>query len=145
MNIGIPKKPAKVTLDTNILISAIGFGGKPREILRLVLDKQIKAVTSPILLAELEDVIGKKFPNLAHSFERTNRRIKKNFNIVKPKITLHILKDEPDNRVLEAAVEGKCDYIVTGDIELLKLKKFNNMKILSANVFLNLLKLTNNP
>ncbi|MBI3283095.1 putative toxin-antitoxin system toxin component, PIN family [Candidatus Curtissbacteria bacterium] len=136
MNIDTPKNPARVTLDTNILISAIGFGGKPREILNLILDKQIKAVTSSILLAELEDVITKKFPKLAPSYVRINRQIKKNFKIIKPKISLHVLKDESDNRVLETAIEGNCDHIVTGDKQLLKLAKFKNIKILSAQKFL---------
>lgn len=137
MNTDMDENPVKVLLDTNIIISALGFGGKPREILQLVLDKQIKAITSSILLAELEDVITKKFPLLSTNFERINKQIRKKFKIVKPKVSLHIIKDEDDNRVLEAAVEGMCDYIITGDNELLELSLFKNIKIVSANQFLN--------
>ena len=64
-------------LDTNIIISGLGFGGKPREILDLILDDKIKAVTSPILLAELEDVITKKFQKLTYSIEPINKQISK--------------------------------------------------------------------
>ncbi len=64
----------KVTLDTNILISAVGFGGIPKNILKLVLEDKIKAVTTNILLAELEDVITKKFPDIP--FELLNKRIR---------------------------------------------------------------------
>jgi len=130
----------KVTLDTNIIISGLGFGGKPREILHLILDDKIKAVTSPMLLAELEDVITKKFQKLTYSIEPVNKQIKRKFKIVKPKIALFVVKDEPDNRVLEAAIEGDCKYIVTGDKELLKLKSYQDVRIVTADQFLKLAK-----
>ena len=136
MNTGMVADKPSVVLDTNIIISAIGFGGKPRKILNLVLENHISVVTSPILLVELEDIIFKKFPLLAGSFERINRQIKKKFKIVRPKTSLYVLKDEPDNRVLEAALEGESQYIITGDKELLNLKSFKTIKIITADEFL---------
>lgn len=130
----------KVVLDTNILISAIAFGGKPRQILKLVLDKDIQAISSVVLLAEFEDIVFKKFPPLANQFKKIEKQIRKNFKIVKPKKNLHILKDEPDNRVLEAGWEGKCEFIITGDKELLALKAFKNLKIITADQFLKIYK-----
>lgn len=140
MNIDMDENPISVILDTNILISALGFGGKPREVLQLALDNQIKAFISPILLAEFEDVVTKKFPILSQNLERINKRIRKKFKIVKPKASLNILSDDDDNRVLEAAVEGKCKYIITGDKELLDLENFRDIKIVTAGQFLNILK-----
>ena len=61
MNSGMVKKPPKVVLDTNLLISALVFGGKPKQVYNLVLEKQIIGITSPILLAELTEVLTKKF------------------------------------------------------------------------------------
>lgn len=136
MNIDTAESPVRIVLDTNILISAIGFGGKPRHILRLILDKQLTAVTSAVLLAELEDVITKKFPTLEKAFPRISKQIRKRFHIVKPKKTIRALTDEPDNRVLEAAVTGRCTYLVTGDKELLNLGIYKNIKIVSPEVFL---------
>ncbi len=128
--------PIRVILDTNILISGIGFGGKPREILHLILDDKIDATTSPMLLAELEDVINKKFPKLAYGFALISKRIQDKFKIVNPKKSLLISRDEDDNRVLEAAFEGKCDYIITGDKDLLDLKIYKNIKIVTPDTFL---------
>jgi putative PIN family toxin of toxin-antitoxin system len=136
MSIDTAANPVKVILDTNIIISGIGFGGKPRQILHLILDNKIKAVTSPILLAELEDVIEKKFPKLAYSFELSNKQIKGKFKIVKPKKSLLTARDDDDNRVLEAAIEGECSYIITGDRDLLDLATFKNIKIVTPDVFL---------
>lgn len=129
-------RKVKVILDTNILISALGFGDKPREIFKLVLNKKIRAISSRVLLAEFDDVISKKFPKLAGELDRIQKQFRKNIKIVKPSQSVHILKDEPDNRVLEAALEGNCDYIVTGDNDLLDLKIYKNIIILKPDDFL---------
>ncbi len=126
----------KVVLDTNILISAIAFGGKPEEVLNLVLDEKIIAVTSPILLAEFQEVYNKNFPLKFVDFELTLERIEEIFKMVKPKRSLKIVRDEDDNRVLEAAVEGFCKFIITGDKDLLDLENYQNIKIVTAEQFL---------
>jgi len=136
MNLGTSKDPVKVLLDTNILISAVGFGGEPRKVFLLALQKKIQAVTSPILLAELREVISKKFPKLVPYLTRIEKGIKKSFIIVQPEMTINILKDTDDNRVLEAAVDGECEYIVTGDKELLELDTFRRIKIIPVVHFL---------
>lgn len=142
MSTGTAASSVKVVLDTNILISGLGFRGKPRQVLDLALDtraNQVLAITSPILLAELEDVITKKFPRLIDQVRPINRKIRKRFKIVKPEKAVRILNDDDDNRVLEAAVEGKCDFIVTGDKELLELRSYKKIKIVTVSQFLNLI------
>lgn len=85
MNLGMDVKPVRITLDTNIIVSAIGFGGKPREILLLCLENKVKAVISQILIAELQEVISKKFPELNYKLDQIQRRIDKKFEKVQPK------------------------------------------------------------
>ena len=139
MNLDIRKNPVKVLLDTNILISAFGFGGKPRQILQLILEKKIKSVTSAILLAEFHEVINKKFPLLSFHLKRIEDKIKKVSIIVNPKQSLHVVRDIDDNRVIEAAIEGNCQYIITGDKDLLVLKSYRQIKIITPDDFLKLL------
>lgn len=129
----------KLVLDTNILISAIAFGGKPEEVLNLVLDEKVIAVTSPILLAEFQEVYNKNFPLKFVDFELTLEKIEEIFKMVKPKRSLKIVRDEDDNRVLEAAVEGGCDFIITGDKDLLDLGKYKKIKIMKADEFLEII------
>jgi len=136
MNIGMAKKPPKIVLDTNILISALIYGGKPEKIYNLVLDKQLISVTSPILLSELTEILIKKFKFELSRIKRLEKIIKNNFIIVNPSKIISLLKDDDDNRVLEAAIEGKCTYIVTGDSDLLDLVNFKNIKIATPDVFL---------
>jgi len=129
----------KVLIDTNIIVSALLFGGKPGEILKLVITKRIEAATSPPLLAELLDVLAKKFSFSKKTLKLTERKIKQSFTIVYPTKQINILKDNnPDNRVLEAALEGNCSYIITGDKELLELNTFKRIRIINAHQFLNI-------
>ncbi len=125
------ENPVKVVLDTNVLVSAIAFGGKPKKILNSVLEEKIVASISPILLAEFKEVYTKKFPLLKEDFELTFKSIEEIFEITQPDEILEILKDKDDNRVLEAAIEGNCDYIITGDSELLDLKVYRKIKIVT--------------
>ncbi len=141
------EKPPKVILDTNILISALIYGGKPEQIYNLVLEKRITAAISSILLVELTETLIKKFRFDLIRIVQLEKIIRKHFKIVHPNKTINIVGDEDDNRVLEAAIEGKCSYIVTGDQELLDLGSFKGMskalsdeiKLLTADQFLSIL------
>lgn len=139
MNLDIKKNSIKVLIDTNILVSALGFGGKPRQILLLILDRKIKAVTSPILFAEFHEIVSKKFPLLASQLELIENKLNKVFLKVNPKESINIVRDLDDNRVLEAASVGECQYIITGDKDLLDLKYYNKIIILTASDFLELI------
>lgn len=126
----------RILLDTNVLISALIFGGKPREILRSVIEKKLIAVTSQVLLAELSDILSKKFKFTEDKIRLLIEKIKKTFVVVYPTVAINILSDDPDNRVLEAGVEGDCSYIITGDKGLLGLSKYKNIEILNPSEFL---------
>ena len=140
MKQGTGKSPLKAVLDTNILISALVYGGKPEQVYNLVLEKQIIAVTSNILLAELLEHLIKSFHFEQKRIGQLERIIKKHFIVVHPKEIIKVIRDEDDDRVLEAAAAGNCDYIITGDNDLLELKSYQDIKIVTAEEFLNLLK-----
>lgn len=133
------KNTVKLIIDTNIIVSALVFGGKPEDVLILTLQKNILAVTSPSLITELVETLIKKFDFSQERIQQVEKKIRKSFRIVNPTQEIHIQKDEDDNRVLEAAVEGKCNYIVTGDKELLDLPIFKGIKIVTADELLNIL------
>ena len=55
---------------------------------------------------------------------------------VETTVEIRVLKDEPDNRILECAASGKADIIVTGDKEMLRLIMHGSTKIISLNTYL---------
>jgi putative PIN family toxin of toxin-antitoxin system len=130
------KRKARVILDTNVLISSFVFGGNPREILELVKNKEVEGLISPTLLAELGDVLAKKFQYPKERILQAERKLKKIFKIIHPVKLINAVADDADNRVLEAAVEGRCGYIVTGDKDLLTLKDYRGIKITTPSEFL---------
>jgi len=137
MSIDMGKRRTKVVLDTNVLISAVVYGGKPEEVVRKVLSMQLRAFISPVLRSELEDVLDKRFP--LKNRNRLLKQLKKHFEVVHPNLELRVVRDESDNRVIEAAVAAMCDFIVTGDKDLLGIGQYSGIKIVRPADFLDLI------
>ena len=128
----------KVVLDTNILISAFVFpGGPPEDAFRAALEGRIELVTSPPLLAEFGRVLSSKFgwePSIA---EQAVVQIARVGTVVRPREKVVEIVDDPDDdRVLEAALAGGADVIVSGDRHLLGLRTWRGIKIEKAARFL---------
>lgn len=126
----------RILLDTNVIISALLFGGKPRTILVSVIRKQHSAITSTILLSELADVLRKKFGYSKLAVIAVDKQLRKQLIIVSPIETINVVADTPDNRVLEAAAEGNCDVLITGDTDLLALRQYREIRIMTPDEFL---------
>ena len=128
----------KVVLDTNILVSALGWKGNPRKIFNLIKEGKIEALTSDEQMKELSRVLD--YPRLNFSDEQKidiKSTISILFALVRPVEKINIIKeDSDDNIILECAQEGKADFIVSGDPHLLKLKGFEGIKIVSPAQFI---------
>ncbi|OGC22798.1 putative toxin-antitoxin system toxin component, PIN family [candidate division WOR-1 bacterium RIFOXYB2_FULL_42_35] len=125
------KNKLRVVLDTNIYISALLFGGLPAELVELARDKKLQLLTSSAILLELARILQTKF-----KFKRTMvlnvvAEIKRLAEIVNPEIKIDIIKSDPaDNKIIECAVIGRADYIVTGDKKHLRpLNHYQNIII----------------
>jgi len=128
----------KVVIDTNILVSATLFGGNPEKVLDLVEEGKIKIFISEEILEEFKRVLQRKFGFSLDMTEVTASAIKEISTLVTPTQRLNVIKKkEVDNRVLECAVEGKAQYIISGDKRhLLPLREYQGIKILSPAEFL---------
>jgi putative PIN family toxin of toxin-antitoxin system len=123
----------RIVLDTNVLISAIVFGGKPRRVLDLVISGLVDCSLSIAILDELKDVLQRpKFgfsPALCFQIIEELHGV---CDIISPTISVDVIRSDPDdNRVLECAVEAQANFIVSGDPHLLNLGKFKEIRILS--------------
>ena len=136
MSLGMVKSLNRVLVDTNIIVSAIVYGGKPRKVLDGVWQDEYEGVISEILLAELREVIYKKFPFYKYELKQIEEQIREDFRIVGPRKSVILLRDKDDDRVLEAAITGECDFIVTGDKDLLDIKSYKKIKVVTPADFL---------
>jgi putative PIN family toxin of toxin-antitoxin system len=123
---------ARVVLDTNVYVSAYGFGGTPARLVRAAILGEIDLVTSPALLAEVARILADKLGFDSTHVEEVVRQIGRIAIVVRPTERLAVLSDEPDNRVLECALAGDADIIVSGDRHLLKLREYEGIRVLSA-------------
>ncbi len=133
----------RILIDTNVLISALGWEGNEKELLDKILTKKYKLIQSQALLDELINVLKRpKFDYI--SLDKKSELLKyltELAEMVNPKERIEMIKqDMTDNKILEAAVEGNADYIITGDEHLLNLKEFRKIRIVNAKEFLELLK-----
>jgi putative PIN family toxin of toxin-antitoxin system len=124
--------PSRVVLDTNVYISAYGFGGLPARLLRAAILSEFALVTSPALLAEVGRVLSDRLEFDSERTEATIMQIARIATIVRPTERLSVVADEPDNRVLECALAGGADTIVSGDRHLLELGEYAGIRVMSV-------------
>ncbi|MDP3733925.1 MAG: putative toxin-antitoxin system toxin component, PIN family [Nanoarchaeota archaeon] len=128
----------KVVLDTNIFISALGWDKEPRKILYRCLTGEFDLVTSTQQLQELQRVIN--YPKFNFSDEQKQRLmslILETATVVEVLGIVNIIKEDvDDNIIIETAVVGNAQFIISGDQHLLKLKEFTTIKIVNPREFL---------
>jgi putative PIN family toxin of toxin-antitoxin system len=127
----------RITADTNIYVSAFQFGGKPLELLELARAGAIHLTVSEPILEELKGVLKQKFQRSDDDLRAIEEQIRSFAELVTPTRTLDVIKeDPPDNRILECAEDGKSEYIVSGDLDLLRLGQYGHSTILRVADFL---------
>ena len=127
----------KVVFDTNILVSALVFpGGRADIALRRIIEERDRLLLSKPILDELLGILARKFSRDSEELAHVAVFLSDLSIIVKPRRKLAVLADEPDNRILECAVSGGADAIVTGDKALLELRTFRKVKLLSLQAYL---------
>jgi putative PIN family toxin of toxin-antitoxin system len=127
----------RVVFDTNIFISAFVIpGGKAEEVYLRVLRGDFDLCSSVAILTETAQKLREKFGWPEYQIVRLLKAISKVATVIKTRPHLHVLADEPDNRILECAVEAAADFIVTGDKHLLTLKNFQDIRIITFPTYL---------
>jgi predicted nucleic acid-binding protein len=107
----------RVTADTNIFVSALNYaGGKPSQLLDLARKGEINLTVSAAILDEMAEMLQRA-------------------------VQLDVIKEDPDdNRILECAVASGSDYIVSGDKDLLRLGRYDSIRILTVSDFLDVMR-----
>lgn len=127
----------KVVFDTNIYISALMFpGGRAEAALLKVIEGAAELVVSVPVIHEVLDVLSRKFDRDAEELARVAVFLADVGRVVKPRRKLAVLSDEPGNRILECALAGRADIIVTGDQAMLELGQYKGIRIVALKAFL---------
>ena len=132
----------KVVLDTNVLVSGTFWRGASGKILEMIDKGTLEIVLSKELIDEYYQVINReeimdKIINKNLILNKSVSKIIKESRIIEPLEKLNIITEDPDdNAILECAVEGSVNHIITQDNHLLKLKEFREIKIITPEEFL---------
>jgi putative PIN family toxin of toxin-antitoxin system len=127
----------RVVADTNVFISALMFGGLPGRFLDLALRRKFTLVTSKALLDELDEKLLGKFAVSESDALAIREKLERNTNLVDPDFQLNAVPDDPDdNCVLECAVAGSAEFIVSGDRHLLRLGGYEGIAIVTVRQFI---------
>jgi len=127
----------KVVFDTNIFISAFIISGSQAEkaVSRIIEGRDVLLLSKGIL-DEVLTVLSTKFSRDKEEISRVAVILSEMAEWVEPSEKIKVLHDDPDNRILECAVDGNSDTIVTGDKELLKLREYKKTRIISLKEYL---------
>ena len=130
----------RVVFDTNIIISGLLFPGKQRHLLNYVIDHTLELIISHPIIEEINDVINRdKFKVHRELSIITVAEIIELAKLVYPTMKLNIVENDPDdNAILECAVEGGAQYIITGDSDLLIIKEYAGITIIDSSSFLSM-------
>lgn len=125
-----------VTLDSNIYVSALQFGGIGTRILSMVRAGTIRMDTSEAILTETMGVLRDKFGWDGYRLHFAVLELRKIAEVVTPTQTVDVTDDPDDNRILECAIAASSNVIVTYDKDLLRLGEYDGIKIIRAVDFL---------
>ena len=142
-------KVIRVVVDTNVVVSALLFGGVPGELISLWKSGNLKPLASPEIIDEYIRVLA--YPKFKLSEDEINFllyfEILPFFEVieVKQRSQIIISADPSDDKFIQCAEKGKAGIIISGDRHLLSLKQYKKIKIMSAEQILSELGLSADP
>jgi hypothetical protein len=128
----------RLVLDTNVVLSALLWGGTPYRLLQLSIEGEVKLFTSPLLAAELREILAR--PHLAAKLlekgttaDAVTALYMEFARSVSPLSVPRVVPDDPDDdHVIACAVAARVDVIVSGDKHLLNLREYQGIRMVTA-------------
>jgi uncharacterized protein len=134
-----------IVVDSNVFVSALVYRGKPGIILDMVVAGFVNLIYSSSIQYELERVLTEKFFWARGRVKSETDPYWSSGRHVDPRVVVDACVDPDDNRILECAVEGQAQFIVTGDKDLLRMQSFRGIAIVTPAEFLDRLAGRRNP
>jgi putative PIN family toxin of toxin-antitoxin system len=132
----------RVVVDTNLIISATFWGGQPRRLLDLIRVSKAQLVTSTDIIHELKITLQySKFDQHFMALGRTVDNVVEEYQKIAESVTPadvpeDVVRDKKDRMILATAVGGKASHLVSGDKDLLDLREYEKIIILTATQFI---------
>ena len=126
----------KIVVDTNVVISAVFFGGKPRKIIKAIADGTLIAYATPAIIEEYLEIVNEMINRKQGKLNSTILMpLIEKIIVSQPLSSIKICRDPDDDKFIECAVAAKAMYIVSGDKDLLDIAEYQDIKIVTASEF----------
>ena len=123
--------------DTNVLIAAVITEGICSKLLRRARTREFSLISCPFIQRELRRILSKKLrltpDEIASAMEPINEAVAQLIDHT-PEIT-GVCRDADDDNIIACALAAKAEYLVTGDSELLEIKKYQGVRIITPRDF----------
>ena len=131
----------KLVLDTNIFISAFYWGGNSQKIIDRIIEGIDELFVSEQIINEVSEVMTRpKFKTEKVAINGYTKTIEKSGKkiLIEGKIK-GICRDKDDDDKLECAIMCNADFIITGDDDLLVIRKYENISIITPKEYLDII------
>ncbi len=125
-----------VVLDTNVLVSALQFGGKPRVILEQIIDRELSGYITQEIIQEVRETLRRKFRLSDIDLKNIEDFLRATFILLAIKPIAKTARDPKDDHILAVTHAVAVDYVISGDKDLLTLDIYNGASIVSVAEFL---------
>ena len=126
----------KIVIDTNVVISAVFFGGNPQKIIEAVVDGDFHAFATPAIIEEYCEIVDEM---VKRKQGRLNRLILlpliEKLSVIEAVSSIKISRDPDDDKFIECAIDAGAIYIISGDKDLLDIGEYQNVQIITAQEF----------
>lgn len=126
----------RVVPDTNIILSAIFWKGNSYEVIRRGLMGEYRLISSPEIIEEVRKKLEFKFGFPEERIEQQTQILLHYFEIIDPNRKVDVVRDKNDNKIVACAADAQAQFIVTGDKDLLILKNFESVQVITPRQFL---------
>lgn len=131
----------RLVLDSNVCISGLLWSGTPHRLIRAAEAGDLTLVTTPAIMEEVRDALAR--PKFASRIAALNTSVGELMEsllsivevIQEPRTEPIITEDPDDDKVLACAVASRAQWIVSGDVHLLAMKRYGGMPILTPKQF----------
>lgn len=124
--------PSRIVIDTNVWISALVFGGMPRQVFELALQQGTAIIASEAIFTEARRILNRKFPDFVDDFETLIPALGSTLHVVPlGTITVSASCDPDDNAIIETALVAQAPVVISGDKDLLGLETYQSVTFLT--------------
>lgn len=127
----------KIVVDTNVIISGIFFGGAPEQILKAIVSSKVIACATKEIVDEYLEIVDEMILRKQGDLDRNLLMpLLNSLEMIEPVTHIELSRDPDDDKFIECAKDADALYIVSGDKDLLDIKQYDDIRIITAKEFL---------